>query len=125
MFSKSTPISAKLPLAYERKVVRMVSTYSQRLNQVIRHAPPDDTPENATYIRLVVLWLRVKERTAELQRQLDRLQAEIADDVRAGSPQALVVASERADRLAIDAIDVAQLIVFAEYLYQRLMAFIT
>jgi hypothetical protein len=103
----------------------MVSTYSHRLNQVIQHAPPDDTPENAKYIHLVVLWLRVKERTAELQRQLDRLQADIAAEVRAGSPQALVAASELADRLAIDAIDVAQLLVFAEQLYQRLMAFAT
>src|SRR5919202_3995201 len=84
--------------AYERKAVGMVSTYSPRLNQVIQHAPPDDTPENAKYIHLVVLWLRVKERTAELQRQLDRLQVDIATEVRAGSPQALVAASELADR---------------------------
>jgi hypothetical protein len=100
----------------------MVSTCSQRLNQVIRHAPPDDAPENATYIRYVVLWLRVKNRTAQLQRQIDRLHAEIAAEVRAGSPQALVAASELADRLAHDAIDAAQLLVFAEQVYQRLMA---
>jgi hypothetical protein len=106
-------------------VVIMVSTSCQQLNQVMRHAPPDDTPENAKYIHLVVLWLRVKDRTAELQRQLDRLQADIAADVARGSPQALVAASARADRLAVDAVDVAQLIVFADHLYQRLMAFVT
>jgi hypothetical protein len=38
-----------------------------------------------------------------------------------GSPQALVAASQLADRLAIDALDAAQLLVFAENLYQRLM----
>src|SRR5919202_7124878 len=37
-------------------------------------------------------------------------------------PQALVAAAELADRLAIDAIDVAQLQVFADDVYQRLMA---
>ena len=113
-----------LARAYERKAVGMVSTYSPRLNQVIRHAPPDDTPENARYIRLVVLWLCVKDRAAERQRYLDRLASEIAADLARGSPQALGAASERADRLSVDAVDVAQLIVFADHLYQRLMGFV-
>ena len=113
-----------LARAYERKAVGMVSTYSPRLNQVIRQAPPDDTPENAKYIRLVVLWLRVKDRAAERQRYLDRLASEIAADLACGSPQALAAASERADRLSVDAVDVAQLIVFADHLYQRLMGFV-
>ena len=41
------------------------------------------------------------------------------------SPQALVAAAELADRLAIDAIDVAQLMVFAEHLYQQLLAVVS
>ena len=99
----------------------MGSTYCQRLNQIMRLAPPDDAPDNARYLRYVVLWLRATERTADLQRQLERLHAEIAAEVRAGSPHALVAASDLADRLAIAAIDVAQLLVFADDLYQRLM----
>ena len=41
------------------------------------------------------------------------------------SPQALVAAAELADRLAIDAIDVAPLMVFAEHLYQQLLAVVS
>jgi hypothetical protein len=103
----------------------MVSTDSQRLNQVIRLAPPDDAPENAKYIRYVVLWLRVKERTADLQRHIDQLQAEMAANIRGASSEAFVAAAETADHLAIHAIDVAQLKVFSETLYQRLVAFVT
>ena len=103
----------------------MVSTYSQRLNEVIRLAPSDDAPENTKYIRYVVLWVRVKERTAVLQRHLDQLLSEIAADIALGSPQALVSAAAKSDQLASDASDVAQLMVFAEYLYQRLMALVT
>jgi hypothetical protein len=102
----------------------MGSTYCQRLNQIMRLAPPDDAPDNARYIRYVVLWVRATERTADLQRQLDRLQADIAAAVRAGSPHALVAASDRAERLALAAIDVAQLLVLADSVYQRLMAIV-
>ena len=102
----------------------MVSTYGERLNQLMRLAPPDDAPDNARYIRYVVLWVRATERTADLQRQLDRLQADIAAAVRAGSPHALVAASDLAERLALAAIDVAQLLVLADSVYQRLMAIV-
>ena len=115
---------AAVPVAYLGKAVRMGSTYCQRLNQIMRLAPPDDAPVNTRYLRYVVLWLRATERTADLQRQLDRLHAEIAAEVRAGSPQSLVAASERADRLASAALDVAQLLVLADDVYQRLMAFV-
>ncbi len=72
----------------------------------------------------MVLWVRANERTADLQRQLDRLQADIAAAVRAGSPHALVAASDLAERLALAAIDVAQLLVLADSVYQRLMAIV-
>ena len=111
-------------MAYVGKAVRMGSMYCQRLNQLMRLAPPDDAPDHARYLRYVVLWLRAHERTAELQRQIDRLHAEIAAEVRAGSPHALVAASERTDRLALAALDVAQLLVLADSVYQRLMAIV-
>ncbi len=88
-------------------------------------APPEGTPQHARYMRYVRLWTRVKERTAVLQGQLDHLQAEIAANIGAASTAALVLASERADRLAIDTLDVAQLTVFADYFHQRLTAFVT
>ena len=113
---------APVPVASWGKAVHMGSTYCQHLNQIIRLAPPDDAPENARYLRYVVLWLRATERTADLQRQLERLHAEIAAEVRAGSPHALVAASDLAERLALAAIDVAQLLVLADSVYQRLMA---
>ena len=103
----------------------MVFADSQRLEQVVQLAPPDDAPENPRYVRTVVLWLRVRDRTVVLQRQLDRLHAEIGACLTIGSPQALVAASQLADRLAIDALDVAQLLVFADALYQQLMALVS
>jgi hypothetical protein len=38
------------------------------------------------------------------------------------SPQAFTAAAERADQFATAALDVAQLQVFAEYIYRRLLA---
>ena len=81
-------------------------------------------PKTSLDYALVVLWLRVKDRAAERQRALDHLAAEIAADLVRGSPQALVAASDLADQLAIDAVDVAQLLVFADHLYQRLLGFV-
>ena len=98
----------------------MVFTDSQ-LQQIIQLAPPDDAPQNPRYVRTVVCWLRARDRCAVLQRQLDRMGDEIGTWLALGSPQALVAASQLADRLAIDALDAAQLLVFAENLYQRLM----
>ena len=83
-------------------------------------APPAGTPEHATYMRYVRMWTRLKQRTAELQLHIDHLQSEIAVNIVEASPQAIVVASETAHHLAIDAIDLAQLMVFAEYLCQHL-----
>src|SRR5919199_4942694 len=99
----------------------MRPTDSQRLQQIIRRAPPDGTRHNARYMRYVVLWLRVQDRTAQLQRRLDGLQAAIAAAMTVASPPAFVAAAERADQFATAAIDVAQLQVFADDVYQRLM----
>ncbi|HZB96195.1 MAG TPA: hypothetical protein VE268_09550 [Herpetosiphonaceae bacterium] len=102
----------------------MIPSDDQSLNQIMRLAPPEGTPENAKYIRYALLWVRVKERTVVLQSYLDCLQSEIAANIVQASAQALVTASERADRLAIVSLDVAQLMVFANDLYQRLLDFV-
>jgi hypothetical protein len=102
----------------------MTPADDQSLTQIMRLAPPPGTPENAKYIRYAVLWMRVKERTVVLQSHLDRLQSEISANIVEASVQALVVASERADQLAVDSLDVAQLMVFADDLYGRLAAFV-
>ena len=83
-------------------------------------APPEGTPEHVTDMRYVRMWTRLKQRTAELQQHIDQLQSEIAVNIVEASPQAVVTAAETANHLAIDAIDLAQLMVFAEYLSQRL-----
>ena len=100
----------------------MCSTDSYRLQQIMRRAPPDGTQEYARYMRYVGLWRRVRERIAYLQRHLDQLHAAIADAITGDSPHAFVAAAERADQLATAALDVAQLQVFAEYIYRRLLA---
>ena len=100
----------------------MVSTDSHRLNQVIRLAPPDDAPENPRYIRYAVLWLRARDPTAVLQRHLGQVHAAIADAMTGDSPQAFTAAAERANQFATAALDVAQLQVFAAYIYRRLLA---
>ena len=102
----------------------MACTESSGLKQLLQLAPPNDTPENARYMRTVELWLRVRERTAVLQDQLDDLQTQVAADLRIGLPDAYVAAAERADRLAVVALDVAQLKVLADDLYHRVMAWV-
>ncbi len=104
--------------AFYRKGVVMGTLHP--LDNLATFAPPAGTPEHAKYMRYAGLWMRLKQRTAELQQQIDQLQSEIAVNIVEARPQAVVVAAETADRLAIDAIDLAQLMVFAEYLCQHL-----
>jgi hypothetical protein len=66
------------------------------------------------------MWTRLKQRIAELQQHIDQLQSEIAVNIVEAAPQAIVTAAETANHLAIDAIDLAQLMVFAGYVCQHL-----
>ena len=103
----------------------MTRAHGVDLGTLIRLAPPAGTPAHTTYMRYLRLWRRVQDRTAALQRRLAWLQSAIAADLARDSPQGFVAAATKADQFAIDAVDVAQLIVLADTLYQRLMACVT
>ncbi len=103
----------------------MTRAHGVDLGTLIRLAPPEGTPAHTTYMRYLRLWRREQDRMAALQCRLAWLQSAIAADLARDSPQGFVAAATKAEQFATAAIDVAQLQVFADDVYQRLMACVT